>query len=932
MRILRSSLFAVLLLSLVLSPGFGFFQLDARAQDPDCVPDATGACHTFTPTASPEPPTETPTTESVPTRQADPSATPLIQPSLTSTSTALPFLAAPVNTPTPFGFRLPPPPEENPFRSPVPPFTLPIPTATQINELALDFEKRDLEVYAAEVTQGIQDMQNRMPLVEKRGTVIRLYVRTDAGVMYGVRGAVEAYRDGQKLPGSPLFASNQPIAAYETGPNRIKVEDTLNFEIYQDWRAGKVTFKFFAYPVDPSYPYLYETNAENNFYETTVEFHPGSFETVVMPSIHMHSSDDKGVIDPNSILDYEFDATAGRDAGDVVRYYPVSNVLVIADIVKIYPEEHTLNDHKNDWTLDEQQDDVLTRIQFYRDEENSPYPNALWHGMLSSDVTWKWGGFSNGVVSMGKINDKTLDDSPTDWYVNGGHIVVHENGHNLGRDHVDCGAGEGSPDPDYPYSGDPCSLAAVDPEGFYGYDWYWYLWPQSSGPTVISNDPNEAEPNRGFPMMSYRSPKWIDPYTYCALLPIYGVDCSLADLGIAALPEGVHMASLDLLVPPSGGLPSYLQQTQEYLRVYGSINKLTNAAAFANVVRTPQLTTSQQASAVRHQAAVDRASEHESGSPYSLSLEDAGGNSLFSLPLYDLSSAHGESDTVTITEVVPFVPGTAFVRVLSGSAVIAERPVSLNAPVVRMLTQNQGTALTAPVEISWEGSDADGDPLSYLLQYSPDGGQTWKVLLLDLQTTNVRLDSFDGLPGGSNSYFRVTANDGVNAGSDMNDAAFSIPDSAPSALIFTPVDGATYPQGSTLRFTGQGTDPEDGVLAGPALVWSSDRDGDLGTGDELITDTLSPGLHRITLKAADHLGQSRGFTITVTMDPANALERPSQAEKDTVAGIFNGVVPQAPAEAAGPRVSPVIWIALAALGLLLAAAIAFMVFRRPRGA
>jgi hypothetical protein len=922
-------LLAILLISLILAPGMGFLESDAQAQDPDCVPDATGACHTFTPAASSEPPAATPTSESVPTRQADPSVTPLVQPSLTATGTALPFLAAPANTPTPFGFRLPLPPEENPFRSPEPPITLPIPTATQINDLALDFEKRDLEVYAAEVTQGIQDMQNRMPLVQYRGTVIRLYVRTDAGEMYGVRGAVEAYRDGQKLAGSPLFASNQPIAAHAAGPDRLKVEDTLNFEIYQDWRVGDVTFKFFAYPVDPSYPYLFETNAENNFYETTVEFHPGSFETVVMPSIHMHSSDDKGVIDPNSILDYAFDATAGRDAGDVVRYYPVSNVVVIADVDKIYPEDHTVDDHKNDWTLDKNQDDVLAKIQLYRDVLDNPYPDALWHGMLSSDVTWKWGGFSNGVVSMGKINAVTLEDSPTDWYVNGGFILVHENGHNLGRDHVACGAGEGSPDPNYPYPGDPCSLAAVDPEGFYGYDWYWDLWPQSTGPTVISNEPTEAEPNQGFPMMSYRSPKWIDPYTYCAMMPIYGVDCSLADIGMAALPDGAHMASLDLLVPPSGGLPSYLQQAQEFLRVYGSINKLTNAATFTNVVRTAALTSAQQASVARHQAAVERASEHEAGSSYSLSLEDAAGNNLFMLPLYDLSSAHGESDTVTITEVVPFVTGAAYVRVRSGSDVIAERPISLNAPVVRMLTQNEGGAFTAPVEISWEGSDADGDPLSYLLQYTPDGGQTWKVLLMDLRTTNVRLESFDGLPGGSDSYFRITANDGVNASSDMNDAPFSVPDSAPSALIFTPVDNAAYPQGSTLRFTGQGTDPEDGVLNNAALVWSSDRDGDLGTSNELITDALSPGLHKITLRASDHLGQSGEFSIFVTMDPGRALELPSQAEKDAVAGIFNGVIPQAPVEVSAPRISGVIWIALAILGLLVVGAIAFMLLRRP---
>ena len=48
-----------------------------------------------------------------------------------------------------------------------------------------------------------------------------------------------------------------------------------------------------------------------------------------------------------------------------------------------------------------------------------------------------------------------------------------------------------------------------------------------SEPVVISNDPNESQPNRGFPLMGYETPRWSDPYHYCKLLNVYGVGCSL---------------------------------------------------------------------------------------------------------------------------------------------------------------------------------------------------------------------------------------------------------------------------------------------------------------------------------------------------------------------------------------------------------------------
>jgi len=60
--------------------------------------------------------------------------------------------------------------------------------------------------------------------------------------------------------------------------------------------------------------------------------------------------------------------------------------------------------------------------------------------------------------------------------------------------------------------------------------------------------------------------------------------------------------------------------------------------------------------------------------------------------------------------------------------------VSAHAPQVTLLSPNGGEAWPPYGEhtVTWTGSDADGDPLRYILQYSPDGGATWQAVAVNL--------------------------------------------------------------------------------------------------------------------------------------------------------------------------------------------------------
>ena len=98
---------------------------------------------------------------------------------------------------------------------------------------------------------------------------------------------------------------------------------------------------------------------------------------------------------------------------------------------------------------------------------------------------------------------------------------------------------------------------------------------------------------------------------------------------------------------------------------------------------------------------------------------------------------------------------------------------------------------------------------------------------------------------------------------------------APTAAITAPTNGASVVQGTSVSFAGTGTDPEDGALSGASLVWTSSRDGQIGTGASFATTTLSIGTHTITLTAKDSKGATGTATRMVTVTaPSSGNQAP----------------------------------------------------------
>ncbi|MCZ6750571.1 MAG: S8 family serine peptidase, partial [Acidobacteria bacterium] len=107
----------------------------------------------------------------------------------------------------------------------------------------------------------------------------------------------------------------------------------------------------------------------------------------------------------------------------------------------------------------------------------------------------------------------------------------------------------------------------------------------------------------------------------------------------------------------------------------------------------------------------------------------------------------------------------------------------------------------------------------------------------------------------------------------VGDAASPEPDLPPTVTITSPADGSTFDPGNSINFQGSATDPEDGNIAN-FLVWTSSRDGQIGTGGNLST-TLSGGVHTITASVTDAGGnvvrKSINLTVGSSTSPAAAV-------------------------------------------------------------
>jgi hypothetical protein len=195
--------------------------------------------------------------------------------------------------------------------------------------------------------------------------------------------------------------------------------------------------------------------------------------------------------------------------------------------------------------------------------------------------------------------------------------------------------------------------------------------------------------------------------------------------------------------------------------------------------------------------------------------------------------------------------------------VLARRSVSSTAPTVTLLEPNGGEEWDGAGEamVRWLAEDADGGELAYWVEYSADGGESWQTLRRNVAESSLTVNLVN-LEGSARALIRVLATDGVNTVADTSDSTFAVARKAPWVGIGTPAANTEVPAGSEVRFEGIALDQEDGMLSGAAMVWESDVDGMIGSG-ELLSGRLTTGTHRVTLTATDSDGQQANAEVVV---------------------------------------------------------------------
>ena len=303
------------------------------------------------------------------------------------------------------------------------PTPTPTPTATATPKVI------DLEVTGMEITQGIQNLDNEMPLVAGRETFIRVYVEEleyDDGTAWA-SGWLRAFDDGVELTGSPILAKDQGIVVEPGGGSRLKPYDSLLFQLPPDWRDGTKTFE-----VEVNYDnFEVEVEFGNNKASRTVTFHPSNEINVIMVPLQVYTEPGPNQID--MLWDfYEQQPLSGRVLNGLLRYHPISQINLLGQTNIVGPGSDAPEDQ---WDLNTDKDTILMNnaIQKYNSLTEDPVSDLYYVGMVNPNAKpihsgrGEQPGYNSWVemdyYSWAGWNDDDLSDAS--WYVDGANIMAH---------------------------------------------------------------------------------------------------------------------------------------------------------------------------------------------------------------------------------------------------------------------------------------------------------------------------------------------------------------------------------------------------------------------------------------------------------------------------------------------------------------------------
>ncbi len=680
-----------------------------------------------------------------------------------------------------------------------------------------------------EVTQGIQNLENEVVLIEEKPTFVRAYVNSIPGRIDDVKAELIGRRNGNPLPKSPLSPSNLGGNIDILGePGRWLLNDSFYFELPPEWRSGTIELEFQGVGYTPfcqesggNFP---NTQHDCKVIVTFKDTPP--FDLLISPVTWK---------DSNGTPQTPTQADIDNVTQEIEAAYPIPLPLK-KDLVPLpvggtgRPSIQKVNNilHKNRSAsgcgkdcqriylgvmVDPAEDIKLPGLG--QAKSNANVASGYW---VNSDQTWTPPGlFGPGNVSF---SGKDLRQ-----------VLPHELGHRLG------------------------------PSSWFGFRPHTQTWKPKC------------------PLTAPTLPIWPYPYSTGNISPVTTGDDAV---------YGFHIFTKQIYHPTTGDLMSYCFPVWPSDWTYEGIHDVIksrfqkSSQAIAQIKATdltPTLLVSGQVTPTMnvghigpiYTLALDSSIPATTSGTYELQFKDNIGNLLATYPFepeltceawYNCSE---DQQTGFFFMEIPHILQTARIELLHNGATLDSRLASAFPPVITVISPNGGENLSGTnATLSWSANDPDNDLLEYIVQYSTNGGVNWQTLASDWPSTTYELD-LNFVSGTNQGLIRILASDGFHTTQDQSDAIFTIAKHPPTVNIQSPKDNSLYVENQTIILEGSAYDNEDGLLGDAALSWSSNLDGVLGTGNSLTVaaSSMSEGSHLITLTAQDSDNETDSANIVL---------------------------------------------------------------------
>jgi hypothetical protein len=669
-----------------------------------------------------------------------------------------------------------------------------------------------------EVVQATQDLQNTVPLVAEKATMVRLYLAVTGPTtsIASVSAAITASHPGGGAPLPNLHSVNSVTVTSSLDPHtsRLNLASTLNFLLPPAW-IGNGTLHISVSEIDvqglPSSVPCDGCENNDNVGPLFSHFQPTKpLNLVLAPYIYKPHTKPGLVATPDIFLTPMGALQWLNNVYPLPGNFPAPdsgiNLLRILSMQETSAELHD-RDEEDDFL-----DDLGDLLDDLKCAAGNSWPSDV---HILATTPCGCGGLGNTPGNAAVADSWAVENGvvPVDHFEFYGATWSHELGHNFGREHAGNSHDEEDPDLSFPYPhgdiGEP-GLALTT-------EWW------NSSPFLVLPGIGADGRKHAHDFMSYgdvndptdHTHDWISPYTYKPLFQKF-LDLN-ARLAPASAP--VEKVIVSARISKNGTVT---------LRPFRIVN-----TTFTN----PEI--------------------EDSG--YSVELQNKDGKVLRSQRL--AVSRTEFTGSSRLSAVVPWTPETALIVLKNKEQILGQRTVGPHKPVIRVLTPRAGVTLGPKATISWQASEEGNVPLTFTILYNTGDNSQWLPIASGLTRQSATIDTAL-LPGSTKARIRVRATDGVNTTEVDSPGTFTVPVKPPLIAILGLKNGAVLPaENATL--VAAAYDPQDGMLPPDRLHWRSNRDGVLGKGARIVPRRLAVGAHTITVTATNSLGQITTTKVNV---------------------------------------------------------------------